>query len=372
MTLPTRAIQAVRPEASLGVMGGAAVVAATFAATPFLLPDISSAMDIPLGTTGLLSTAQVASFAVASFLAGRLFRPRRRLHYGSLAVVAAATLMSALATNFPLLLSTRVAAGFGLGTLTWLAWAEATRFTRGLGDIAAVAPLTAAISSPAIGWLTELGGYQWVFGLLVAVTGAAAFLKVDFGDLPRIGRSVSRSHSNRFLLLALLLLSLGGSSVFVFTGAMAIGLQGLTPVSLSWALSINAITGVIATRSKAKRGSAWVWILGTAVSALVIGSFMSASLFFVALALWGFAFWMAVPEIMRLMTERSSHPSERMGDAQAAMAVGRIGGPLLGGAALALGEFGMLSLTGSMVMVMAAIIVGVVESYRMRHRNQPI
>lgn len=72
-TLPTRVIQAVRPQASPGVIAGAAVVAATFAATPFLLPDVSRRLSIDLGLTGLLSVAQVGSFAAASFLAGRLF-----------------------------------------------------------------------------------------------------------------------------------------------------------------------------------------------------------------------------------------------------------------------------------------------------------
>ena len=119
-------------------MAGAAVVAATFAATPFLLPDVSDRLGVAIGTTGLLSTAQVGSFALASFFAGRLFRPRRRLHYGSLGIVALATFGSVLMTSFPLLLLTRVLAGLGMGTLTWIAWADATRFPRGMGDVAAV------------------------------------------------------------------------------------------------------------------------------------------------------------------------------------------------------------------------------------------
>lgn len=359
-------MQAVRPQASPGVMAGAAVVAATFAATPFLVSDVATTLDVAIGTTGLMSTAQVGSFAMASFLAGRLFRPRKRLHYGSLLLVAVATLLSAIAPSFVLLLITRVVAGFGLGTLTWIAWADATRFTRGLGDVAAVAPLTAAVVSPLWGWLTQTGGYPWVFGAMALIAAAATLIKVDFGELPRVGRSVSQSHSNRFLLAALLLLSLGGSSVFIFTGAMALELHDLTSVSFSWALSINAITGVIATRLNPRRGFAWVWLVGTAASAFVVGSMMSSGLFFAAMALWGFAFWMAVPEIMRLITERSAHPSERMGDAQAAMAMGRIAGPVMGGLALAAGGFGSLSGTGAVVILLAALVVAIVETHRLR------
>ena len=145
-TLPTRVIQAVRPQASPGVIAGAAVVAATFAATPFLLPDVSTRLGVDIGTTGLMSVAQVGSFAAASFFAGRLFRPRRRLHYGSLVLVAVASTASALAPGFAVLLGARVLAGLGMGTITWIAWADATRFPRGLGDVAAVAPVTATIA----------------------------------------------------------------------------------------------------------------------------------------------------------------------------------------------------------------------------------
>ncbi len=347
-------------------MAGAAAVAATFAATPFLLPDVSTRLGLEVGVTGLLSTAQVGSFALASFFAGRLFRPRRRFHYGSLMILALASLGSAFAPNFGLLLASRVLAGLGMGTLTWIAWADATRFVRGMGDVAAVAPVTATVASPLLGWITEAGGFRWVFGALTAVALIAMLLPVDFGDLPRIGRNVSGSRSNRVLLGALLLLSVGGSSVFIFSGATGGSVQGLTPVAISWALSLNAVSGVIATRQTARRGTAWIWILATASSAVAIGTLAAAPVFFVAMALWGFAFWMAVPAALRLLAERSLSPSERMGDAQAAMATGRVFGPVVGGLALGAGSFTRLSLVGAGIMVVAALVIGGVEVYRIR------
>jgi MFS transporter, DHA1 family, inner membrane transport protein len=371
MTLPARVIQAVRPQASPGVMAGAAVVAATFAATPFLLPDLSQRLSIDIGTTGLLSTAQVGSFALASFFAGRLFRPRRRLHYGALATVATGTLASALAPTFAFLLATRVIAGLGMGTLTWIAWADATRFPRGMGDVAAVAPITATVASPILGWLTETGSYPVVFGALAALAAAAMLLPVDFGDLPRIGRRVSGSRSNRILLLALLVLSVGGSAVFIFTGAAAQSVHGISPVTVSWALSLNAIAGVMATRKTARRGTAGLWMLGTALSALVVGMVTASIVFFLALALWGFAFWMAVPAVLRMLAERSISPSERMGDAQAAMATGRVFGPILGAFALGAGQFDRLSIVGASVMVLSSLLIVGVEVYRRRAPADP-
>jgi predicted MFS family arabinose efflux permease len=347
-------------------MAGAAVVAAVFAATPLLLPDVSTGLNVPLGTTGMLSAAQVGSFALASLVAGRLYRPRRRFHYGSLGLVAVASIGSALAPNFVVLMASRVLAGVGLGTLTWIAWADATRFARGMGDVAAVAPLTATLASPPLGWITEHLGFRWVFASMAVVALLAMLLSVDFGELPRVGRSVSASLSNRFLLLGLMALTLGGSSVFVFTGAAAQELHGLTPGSVAWAFSMNAIAGVAATRRHARAGSAWAWLVATSASALLVGITRSGLIFFFALTIWGFAFWMAVPAIFRLIEKKALTPVERVGDAQAIMAVGRVFGPLVGGVALAGGEFGRLSITGGAVVLLAAAIVAVVELGRAR------
>ena len=366
MSLPTRVIQSVRPQASLGVIAAAAVVAATFAATPFLLPDVADRLDVDIGLTGLLSTGQVGSFAVASFLSGRVLKPRKRLHYGSLLLVSVTTIGSAFSPTFAILFGTRVLAGFGLGMITWIAWSDATRFSRGIGDVAAVAPVTATIVSPPLGWLTETGGYPLVFGALATLALLAMLAPVDFGDLPRVGRRVSASRSNRLLLGALLVMSLGGSSVFIFTGAAAIEVHGMTPTAVAWALSVNAITGVAGTRRIARDRHAGWWLGGTALAALMVGTVSSPLLLFAALALWGFSFWMAVPAVFRLLARKSLVPSERVGDAQAAMAVGRVFGPVVGGLALGAGSFGRLSVVGAAIITLAAITVAVIESYRMR------
>lgn len=366
MILPARVIQAVRPQASPGVIAAAAVVAATFAATPFLLPDVSERLGIDIGVTGLLSAAQVGSFAMASFLSGRVLRPGRRIHYGALGLVGVSTLGSAMAPGFGFLLATRLLAGVGLGMITWIAWADATRFTRGIGDVAAVAPVTATIASPPLGWLTEAGGYPLVYGALGVVALLAVVAPVDFGELPRVGRRVSGSRSNRILLAALLVTSMGGSAVFIFTGAAALDVHDVSPSMVAWALSVNAVTGVIATRMTAGKGHAGWWLSGTALSALVIGLVPSPVILFLALALWGFSFWMAVPAVFGLLAERSLVPSERIGDAQAAMATGRVFGPILGGIALGAGSYGRLSIAGAAVILVGALAVAIIEVYRSR------
>lgn len=340
------------------------MVAAVFAASPLLLPDLSTRLGVPVGLTGLFSTVQVGSFAVASFLAGRLFRPRRRFHYAGLGLVAASSVAAALVTSFPLLLATRVVSGLGLGALTWIAWADATRFPRGIGEVAAVGPVTAMVASPAIGWLVERGGYPWVFAALGVLATVALFLPVDFADLPRVGRRVSGSRSNRVVLAALLLLTTGGSAVFIFAGATGVALHGLAPTTVAWALSLNALAGVAATRMEAGRGRAGLWLSGTAVSVLALGTLSAPGVFFVVMAVWGFVFWMGLPAVFRLLAERSLVPSERIGDAQALMAVGRVIGPTIGGLALGVGEFARLSVVGAVVLTLSSLTVAVVEKAR--------
>lgn len=366
MTLPARLVQAVRPNASPGLLGGAAVVAAVFAGTPFLLPDVSSRLEVPVGITGLLSTGQVASFAVAAFLAGRLFRPNRRFHFVGLALVAAACFASALTIDFTLLVATRVLSGLGLGLLTWVAWAEASRFRTGIFEMAAVAPITAVVASPLWGWLIGVGGYRLVFLAMGLLAIAAYLLPVDFGELPRIGRRLSGSRSNRLLLVALLLTTTGGSAVFIFSAAIGVEVHGLTPLSVSWGLSLNALTGVAATRLRASPRRVGLWMGVTALSALALGTISSPSLFFIVMAAWGFAFWMAIPAVFTLLAERSLTPSERIGDAQAMMALGRVFGPILGGLALGATQFARLSVTGAAVMAAASVGVGVVAWHRAR------
>jgi DHA1 family inner membrane transport protein len=97
---------------------------------------------------------------------------------------------------------------------------------------------------------------------------------------------------------------------------------------------------------------------------LAIGLVTSGWVFFVAMAIWGYSFWMGVPAVFRLLVARSLTAAEQVGDAQAAMAVGRVFGPVVGGLALGAGRFTRLSLIGAGIMATAALSVLTVERYR--------
>jgi MFS family permease len=348
------------------VLAAAGAVALAFAATPFLVPEIAVELDVRLGTAGLLSAFQVGGFAATTFLAGRLLRPQASIHKIGLVATGIAHFLCVVAPEFWMVLVLQLLAGIGMGFMTWLSWSEATRHRRGLADVAAVAPLVAAFSSPLLSWLAGLGSYRVVFGLMGGVTLLIALIPARYGELPAIGRNVSDSKTNRILLGALFLLMLAGSAVFVFAAAAGREVAGLSPVVVSIAFSLNALVGVVATRFAAKPGTAWLWLAATGLGALGVGLSPSPIVYIVAMIGWGFVFWMGVPAVFLLLADRSLSPADRVGDAQSLIALGRVIGPIVGGFVLGAGDFDQLSIVGAVGLVTGALVVGGVELARIR------
>jgi DHA1 family inner membrane transport protein len=102
----------------------------------------------------------------------------------------------------------------------------------------------------------------------------------------------------------------------------------------------------------------------TAVCALVIAVARSGPLFSIAIVGWGFVFFMGVPAAFTLLASRSNFPEERAGDAQAVMALGRVFGPLLGGALYATGSTGTLGLVAAAVMMVGSALLLYVDRQR--------
>jgi DHA1 family inner membrane transport protein len=367
---PVRALLAPRSGAAPGVLAAAAVVALSFVSTPFLVVELADQLEISLGRAGLLSTFQVAGFAATSFLAGRLLRPRARLHRASLVGVAVAGLLSALSPGLVWMLAFQLVAGIGLGLLTWLSWAEATRHRAGLSDVAAIGPLTTVVGAPVLAGVGSVAGYQGIFLLQAGLAVATLWIDAHYGELPVIGRNVSDSRTNRILLLALFGMTMSGSAIFVFAAAAGTEVAHLSRSTVSIAFSLNALVGVVANRFAARRGTAGLWLLAGSVAAVAIGTVRAGSVYMVAMTAWGFVWWMGIPAVFRLLADRSLTPAERVGDAQSLMALGRVFGPLVGGTILGHGNFGRLSIVAALGLVMASLLVLVVEVARLRIDRQ--
>jgi len=94
--------------------------------------------------------------------------------------------------------------------------------------------------------------------------------------------------------------------------------------------------------------------------AVLVTNIHEPIVFWMALPVWGFSFWMGIPGVYSLLAKRSRYPEERAGDAQAIMAAGRMIGPLMGGALFAW-SLPALGLVGGGLMVAAGLTMVYVE-----------
>lgn len=363
-TSPVRQVLSVRKGLAPGLLVGAASVSAMFAATPLLIPELITDLDVPVRAVGLISSVQVAFFALASFLGGRLLSGSRRLLRGALLASVAANLLSAFAPTFGVLLGVRAVAGTAAGIVNWLAWRHASQHPAAMGTVASIGPATAAVASVLFGWIILTSGYPGAYLALGVLPLLAVLLPISVDGAPKVGKDVSPSKSNRLLLAALGIMTLFGSALFIYSGAYVGASRGAPEWLLAWSLAANAVAGIIGARFPMSSGG--LWFLATALSALVMGVAGNVWVAATGMVLWGLFFWFSVPAVLRLIEDYSGRAGERSGDAQATMAVGRVIGPLLGGAILASSDIRVLGFVAAGGMATGALLILVVERYR-RH-----
>ena len=359
MFAPARLAYALRPNAPIGVLAAAAAVQVLFGSTPFLIPEVSNHYGVSEGLAAGISVALVGGFAVANLVLPRLLAPTGKVLKWAAMVLVVANAVSVLPEQFWLLLTFRMLAGLAAGALTWVVWADAMRNPRSLSGVASAGPVTALVGAPLLSALAGMGDHA-VFGALALVALPAIFIRVDTGVEKKGSGAVSRSRSNRVLLLALLLLTFFGTSVFVFVAISARERLGVSPFVASFAYSLNAATGLLGARlsSRHRRPGWWLLSVGPAVYLSAAGG--QVWLVFVGMAWWGFAFWMGAPGVLQMLAARSLAPDERAGDAQALMSFGRAAGPVLGGGLADAGAFAALAIVaGAGTSVVGGIVIGV-------------
>lgn len=370
MQAPFRVLASLRGSTDPGLGMSVSVSMATFTATPLILPSVAERLDVGTGTAGLFSAAQLGAFVVSSAIAGRLLQPSRRLFVAALLALATANLVSAVGSVFELFVVMRGVAGLSLGVLAWLAYSQVFGNTDGVGDIAVIGPLTGVVAAPLFGLLLEVGDDRTVFWVLTA------FALLPLVRIPHLEALERGDHTrNRavpqalILVVALGIITLGGSAVFVFLGAIGTDQYGLDPFVISIVFAANAAASIPAARWRGSRPLSGAWLLLPAIAAVVIGQLDQQLIFWVLITGWGVCFWMAIPGIYNLLSARSRFPAERAGDAQASMAAGRALGPLLGGFVVSAGGFGWLGVTGGAVMATGAVAIVTIELLGSERRN---
>jgi len=344
----------------MGVVAATAAVALMFASTPFLISPIAERYGVSEGAVGLVSVAQVGAFAAANFLLPRLMHPNGRILRLAAAALVALNLLSIVPSVFGVLVFIRVLAGFSAGAMTWLAWTDAMQQRTSMSAVAATGPLTVLIAAPILSMVAE-NGDRAVYALLALATVPAVLIFAPISGEKRSRGSVSRSRSNRFLMAAMWTLTFFGSALFINQALVARDIHGLTSLSASIAFSLNAAGGLLGARlsTRHKHPGWFIASAGVAAWASVNGP---SALFFIGMAWWGFAFWMGVPGVMEMISARSLERSERAGDTQGLMAVGRAFGPAMGGVFVDAGALVALSFVAGLgISTAGATVIGVKE-----------
>ena len=105
-----------------------------------MLRPIADEFDVSLGTSGWVSTAQLAGFVIGSWTAGRHLRPVRKVFITLALLGFMANLCAAAAPNLAVLGTARFAGGISLGLAAWFAWQDAFGNADKTSDVAVVDP----------------------------------------------------------------------------------------------------------------------------------------------------------------------------------------------------------------------------------------
>jgi predicted MFS family arabinose efflux permease len=269
-------------------------------------------------------------------------------------------LLSVFAGAYAVLLVLRVLAGAAAGTMTWLTWSNAMRRKSSMSSIAATGPMTAFIAAPLMAYISGYGD-QAIYATLAIATVPAAVLWAPVAGRKRAKGVISGSRSNRILLGALFALTFFGSSLFINQTIIARDIHGITAFASSIAFSMNAAGAIVGARlSTRNRYPGWFLAsIGPAALLTVVGP---TWMFYIGMAWWGFAFWMGIPGVLQMLVDRSLEPSERAGDGQGVLALGRALGPALGGAFVDAGALVALAVTSATgISIAGATVIGVKE-----------
>ena len=357
MQSPVRLVYLLRPTVKVGILLAVGFSMLAFVSTPFLLPEIADHYDISLSAASMIGVFQLGGFVIATWGAGRCLQPTEPVFVAALLAAAAANLASAALPAFALLVALRLVSGMALGLLAWYGWVQAFGDDRRMGDVAVAGPVIGVIAAPLVSTLLGAGGPRLVFAVLagVSLVPLAFGYRSDVRELPRQRSRHRAVPAARVLLVCLGLFTLGGSAVFIYAVVLGTGEPGLSVALVAAGFSLNAVVGIPGARLRAARRIPSPWMAATAVCAIIVATTAWSWLFLGALVVWGFFFWAAIPGVFEVLATRSRYPEERVGDAQALMAAGRAGGPLLGGLLIDSAGGTVLGLVGSGLMLIAAI-----------------
>jgi MFS transporter, DHA1 family, inner membrane transport protein len=370
----------------VGALGSLAVTAFCYVAMETLpigiLPLISTDLDVSVSLVGLLVTGYAVVVAVASIPLAYLTQrvPRRQLVSGLLALLVVATVVSAIAPSYQVLLWARIV----IALTQALFWAVVAPAAAGMFPIhvrgrvmsvvfsgAALAPM---LGVPAGTWLGQQAGWRAAFFALAGLA-LLAFLAIVV-LMPSVPTELEHAATGTnpdprryaIVLITTALVVTGLFTTFTYTSVFLTTVSGLPAAALSAALLargvadfIGIFAGGVATDHHQRLAIIAPLVLLSAAYLGMFG-FAEATLPVVALlALSGFAMGALTPALSnRVMEVAPGRTDVASAGNSAAYNVGIAAGSFLGGILLPAYGVRSTALAGGIVVV-AALAVAMVE-----------
>ncbi|WP_221358614.1 Cmx/CmrA family chloramphenicol efflux MFS transporter [Streptomyces beigongshangae] len=367
-----------------------------------LLPDIASDLDVTVGTTGTLTSAFAVGMIVGAPLVAALARnrPRRSSLVGFLFVFAAAHVVGAVTTSFPVLFATRVVAalanaGFLAVALTAAAaLVSPDRKGRALAVLLSGTTVATIAGVPGGSVLGTLLGWQATFWAVAALCLPAALgilkgIPAGRDEEEATGRPALRAelaHLTRArLILVMLLGALVNAATFAsltFLAPVVTDSAGLGELWISVALVLfgaGSCVGVIVAGRLSDRHPGQVVAVGGPLllvgwPVLALLAHKPVALFILVFVQGALSFALGSTLITRVLYEAAGAPTMAGSYATAALNVGAATGPVIAASTLSTeaGDLGPLWVSGLLVAVALLIAFSLFASLTADQRTEAL
>ncbi|MFF9364949.1 Cmx/CmrA family chloramphenicol efflux MFS transporter [Streptomyces griseoluteus] len=346
-----------------------------------LLPDIASELDVTVGTAGVLTSAFAIGMVVGAPLVAALARnwPRRSSLVGFILAFAAAHVVGALTTSFPVLFATRVVAA--LANAGFLAVALTTAATlvspakkgRALAVLLSGTTTATIAGVPGGSVLGALLGWRAAFWAVAALCLPAALgilkgiptgrVQAEATGGPALRAELAQLTRPRLILVMLLgaLVNAATFASFTFLAPVVTDTAGLNELWISVALVLfgagSSVGVAVAGRLSDQRPGLVVAVGGPSLllgwPALAMLAHQPVALFALVFVQGALSFALGSTLITRVLYEAAGAPTMAGSYATAALNVGAATGPLIAATTLSTvaGTLGPLWASGLLVAV---------------------
>ncbi|MFD8141776.1 Cmx/CmrA family chloramphenicol efflux MFS transporter [Streptomyces sp. NPDC059708] len=346
-----------------------------------LLPDISSDLDVPVGTAAMLTSAFAIGMIVGAPLVAALARnrPGRSSLSGFVLAFLAAHVVGAATWSFPVLVASRVVAALAYAGFLAVALTTATTLVspdkkgRALAVLLSGTTVATIAGVPGGSLLGTLLGWRATFWAVAALCLPAAIgiikgiparrVRRDAAEGPALRSELAQLKSPRLLLIMLTgaMVNAATFAGFTFLAPVVTDTAGLGELWISVALMLfgaGSLAGVtVAGRLSDRHGGPVVAIGGPLLligwPALAVLAQQPAALLALVFVQGALSFALGSTLITRVLYEAAAAPTMAGSYATAALNAGAAVGPLIGATTLgtAAGDLGPLWASGLLVLV---------------------